>query len=138
MNYHPLGSAAIVFENFIIGFMFTTNLVLLVIFSVAMEASEFLVFGLAIEWFTLVMVGLYLLVRESRVRGTPPSLQKALVMFAAHFILDLVTSLALTIRAWPGSTLCDAFGNLANACGIALAVVAMSWLTTTAGMVPLC
>lgn len=44
---------------------------------------DFLVFPLVVEWFTLVIVVLYLLVRESR-RGTSASL-----MFGAQFILGL-------------------------------------------------
>ncbi|KAJ7694124.1 hypothetical protein B0H17DRAFT_471590 [Mycena rosella] len=92
MDYHPLGPAAIVFENLFIGFMVIVNLVLLVIFSVSMEASEFLALPLVIEWFTLVVVSLYLLVRESRTRGTPPSLAKAIIMFGTQFLLGLGTN----------------------------------------------
>ncbi|KAJ6546445.1 hypothetical protein DFH09DRAFT_643187 [Mycena vulgaris] len=149
MDAHPLGCAAVFFEKLVIGgdlsslrfmsmticfvgLIFAISFVLLVLFSVAVEASEFLVFPLTIEWFTLVVVGIYLLVRESRARSTPPSLPVALVMFGVQFILGLATSLALTIRAWPGSTLCDDFGTIPHGCSIALAVVGMSWVTTTA------
>ncbi|KAJ7109140.1 hypothetical protein C8R44DRAFT_743489 [Mycena epipterygia] len=111
----------------------TLNFILLVVFSVAVAASDFLALPLAIEWFTLVVVALYLLVRESRVRGTPPRLPGALVMFAIQFLLGLVTSMVLTIRAWPGSTLCDDFKTVANSCSVALAVVGLSWLATTTG-----
>ncbi|KAJ7940885.1 hypothetical protein B0H13DRAFT_1850017 [Mycena leptocephala] len=138
MQSHSLDSAVGVGENCIIGettspidspsltilsqvLVSIINLGLLVLLSVVVEASNFLVFPLVVEWFTLVIVVLYLLVRESR-RGTSASL-----MFGAQFILGL----ALTSRAWLGSALCNDFGNMAHSCRVALAVVALSWLSTS-------
>ncbi|KAJ7135022.1 hypothetical protein C8R43DRAFT_956228 [Mycena crocata] len=115
MNTHPFGSCAIHYENVVILLKLVTNVILLVLFSVAVEGSTDCA---------------YLLVRESRPRGTPHSLPIALVMFTAQFILGLVTSILLTIRA-PGTTLCEDFVNLANPCSVALAVTGISWLVPT-------
>ncbi|KAJ7172725.1 hypothetical protein C8R46DRAFT_1216516 [Mycena filopes] len=141
---------ALVSENLLIAFMLIINLTVLVLLSLAVKTSDFLVLPLAIEWFALVLVALYLLVREGSPRGTPPSLSAAAVMFSSEFFLGLgkvyklslaipshnrkVTSLALTIRAWEGSTLCDDFGKLPKSCSVALAIVAMAWLGTTTAL----
>ncbi|KAJ7752095.1 hypothetical protein B0H16DRAFT_1547415, partial [Mycena metata] len=128
---HPLSSqAALVSEN--IAFMVTVNMIILILLSIAVETSDFLVLPLTIEWFTLVLAALYLLVRESRPRGSP-SFSGALVMFGAELVLGLITSIALTLRAWQGSTLCDEFAKLPKPCSVALAMVGLSWLAATTG-----
>ncbi|KAJ7046538.1 hypothetical protein C8F04DRAFT_200033 [Mycena alexandri] len=115
-------------------FVVTINVIILVLLSITVETSDFLVLPLTIEWFTLVLAALYLLVRESRARGSPPSLSDATVMFGAEFVFSSITSIALTIRAWQGSTLCDDFGKLPKPCSVALAMVGMSWLAATTAL----
>ncbi|KAJ7684926.1 hypothetical protein DFH06DRAFT_1313302 [Mycena polygramma] len=136
MQSHLFGFPTVVGENFAIALMSTIHLILFILLSVAVAAGteSFLVLPLAIEWLTLVTVAIYLLVRKSRARGAPSSLLGALITFTLEFILSLVTAVAVTQRAWPGSTLCEDFGKIPNPCRVALAVVALSWLATTTGM----
>ncbi|KAJ7273469.1 hypothetical protein B0H12DRAFT_1228331 [Mycena haematopus] len=127
----PLGSAAVGIENILIVFMSTINLILLVLFSSAMELSiSFLVLPFTVQWLTLVIAVTYLIAKASRVRGTPPSLSGAAFMFATQTLLGLVASVALTDRAWR-STLCDDFAKIPHSCRVALAVVSISWVGTT-------
>ncbi|KAF7359525.1 hypothetical protein MSAN_01295500 [Mycena sanguinolenta] len=110
-SHSPLGSAAIVGENILIAF---------------------LVLPFTIEWFTLVIVISYLMLRASRSGNKPPSLSGAGFIFATQTLLGIVNSLALTNRAWPGSNLCNDLGKLSHSCrAIALVVVGLSWLGTT-------
>ncbi|KAJ7349463.1 hypothetical protein DFH08DRAFT_959612 [Mycena albidolilacea] len=131
----PLGSAAVVSENILIVFMSTINLILLILVAVAVRlgasTSTFLVLPFTVEWLALVISVIYLLVRESRKPGTPPSLSGAAFMFGTQTILGLVTSIAVTNRAWPGSALCADFGKVPNSCSVALAFVGLSWIGTT-------
>ncbi|KAF8212487.1 hypothetical protein K438DRAFT_1248019 [Mycena galopus ATCC 62051] len=135
ISQSPLGSAAVVGENILLVIMSIINLILLILFSLALELNTtFIVFPLTIEWFMLVLVGIYLLVRKSRARSTPSSLSGAAFMFGTQTILGLVSSVAITDRAWSAraSTLCDDFVKIPNSCRVALAVVGLSWLGTTA------
>ncbi|KAJ6455829.1 hypothetical protein C8R45DRAFT_589587 [Mycena sanguinolenta] len=132
-THSPLGSAAIVAENILIVLMSAINFTLLVLFSSAMNVNTtFLVLPFTIEWFTLVIVIIYLMVRASGTGNKRPSLSGATFMFATQTFFGLVNSLALTDRAWPGPNLCDDLGRLSHSCpAIALAVVGLSWLGTT-------
>ncbi|KAK7015066.1 hypothetical protein R3P38DRAFT_1428059 [Favolaschia claudopus] len=137
--FSAMRSPSSVVENVFITLVLTINSILFILFCIAVQAnsSTYLILPFTMEWFTLFLPVLHVIAKVSYEHEILARSHTPVPLFGTQTVLGLVSSIAITHRAWDGSSICDDFGGLPNPCRSALTVVGLSWLQTTVAFVAL-